>query len=130
MDTKHEYTNEIVCPYCDYIFEDSWEFSDTGEGEIQCYKCSKNFIYTVNIEITYNTSKINCEDKDNKEEHNYIFDSEYDMDADLVQDYNTRKYNWVKFPFGKHMHVKVYKCTKCDDEKLEKIIIEDKELKI
>lgn len=53
----HEYTNEVVCPYCGYKDRDSWELSD-NDGETYCGRCDKEFAYTRNISISYCTSKI------------------------------------------------------------------------
>jgi hypothetical protein len=55
----HDYTDEVVCPYCGYEFRDSWEMAnDGGEQEIDCYGCEKSFLLYTNMEITYSTAKI------------------------------------------------------------------------
>lgn len=58
-DIDHEYTDEIVCPWCGYKFEDSWEFScdDEDLGLIDCYECDKQFYASRNIRVTYSTEK-------------------------------------------------------------------------
>ena len=53
---EHDYTIEVVCPYCGYTFSDSWEIQD-DDGEMECYDCEKEFNYYRNIEVTYCTSK-------------------------------------------------------------------------
>lgn len=55
FDTK--FTNEIVCPYCGFEFMDSYEF-DEGDNPIHCEECKKDFVFTQNIEVTYNTYKL------------------------------------------------------------------------
>ena len=63
----HEYTKEIVCPYCGYEFSNSWEYD--GEcGEDQCSECDKYFQWTRNVSVDYSTSHA-CEK--NKEEHEW-----------------------------------------------------------
>lgn len=62
MDEKeidHEYTKEIVCPYCGYEFLDSFEIGSDEEdlGLIECDECGKHFYATRNMEITYSTEK-------------------------------------------------------------------------
>lgn len=57
----HEYTDEIVCPYCGYIFPDSY---DVGEGEedigrVDCGGCVKEFLASRHVSITYSTEKLN-----------------------------------------------------------------------
>lgn len=69
-DIDHEYTREIVCPYCGYEDGDSWE-EEHNDGEKECGRCSKNFFYERQVEVTYSTSK-DCEL--NKEEHEYTAD--------------------------------------------------------
>jgi DNA-directed RNA polymerase subunit RPC12/RpoP len=66
----HEYTDEVVCPYCGFEYGDSYEFF-TGcheNSEAQCEGCNKYFAMTRNVSVDYSTSKM-C-DK-NKEEHEY-----------------------------------------------------------
>ena len=58
---KHECSDEIICPYCGYEFNDSWEI-DPGEediGELDCGNCDKKFYASRNISIDYSTQKIN-----------------------------------------------------------------------
>lgn len=57
----HEYTNEIVCPYCGNEFSDSWEISPSDEelGLQQCDECEKEFYATRNITVDYVTEKAN-----------------------------------------------------------------------
>ena len=51
----HRYTYEIVCPYCGYEYEDSWEFNETGEE--QCDQCFKEFEYERETTVRYSTEK-------------------------------------------------------------------------
>lgn len=52
----HEYTENIVCPYCGYEDEDSFEqYVDEDEKLISCDSCNKKFYATRNIEVTYST---------------------------------------------------------------------------
>lgn len=57
----HEYTMNLVCPYCGYEDKDGWELSD-NDGETYCGRCDEEFSYTRNISISYCTSKIEKED--------------------------------------------------------------------
>lgn len=60
-DIDHEYTKEIVCPYCGLEFQDSWEYSKNDEdlGLIECDECGKSFYAHRDIDITYVTEKAN-----------------------------------------------------------------------
>ncbi len=53
----HEYTYNLVCPYCGYEDKDEWELSD-NEGETFCGRCDEEFAYTRHVSISYSTSKI------------------------------------------------------------------------
>ena len=63
--------NEIKCPYCDYLFSDSWEYN-TEDMEwsdiIKCPTCSKKFCATKCVSIEYHT-EMDC--KLNNEEHEF-----------------------------------------------------------
>lgn len=52
----HEYTDEVVCPYCGEKASDSWEFDD--EGITECGWCERGFRYERHIEVTYCTERI------------------------------------------------------------------------
>jgi transcription elongation factor Elf1 len=56
----HEYTKEIVCPYCGYEFSDSYEILSKEEdlGVIECEHCEKEFLASRFINIEYSTKKI------------------------------------------------------------------------
>lgn len=57
----HEYTNEIVCPYCGYEHPDSWEvnFGPGMEGDTvrECAECGETFTATRMVRVEYSTSK-------------------------------------------------------------------------
>ena len=54
----HEYTEEVVCPWCGCEFSDSWEFSD--DGELDCYECGKSFDFYREISCSYVTKRTPC----------------------------------------------------------------------
>lgn len=58
-DIDHEYTDEIVCPFCGHEFSDSWEFSSNEEdlGLNECEQCGKSFYATRNVSVTYSTNE-------------------------------------------------------------------------
>ena len=56
----HEYTDNIICPYCGAEDGDSWECMPDEEdlGHIECCECEKKFLAQRLITIKYSTSKI------------------------------------------------------------------------
>lgn len=50
-------TSEIVCPYCGYEHEDSWEYTEDYD-KIPCEDCGKEFKYSREVEVTYSSSRI------------------------------------------------------------------------
>lgn len=57
---EHEYTAEVVCPWCGYEYTDSWELSD--EGDEECPNCWKPFRYSRDVTVDYSTEKIGGDD--------------------------------------------------------------------
>ena len=56
---EHQYTDEIVCPYCGYTFKDSCEEIAPEEcEEIDCEDCKKTFSASANMSISYVTRKL------------------------------------------------------------------------
>jgi len=52
----HDYTDEIICPWCGYRHSDSWEIEP---GLRECENCEKSFYAERNVEVTYSTQKAN-----------------------------------------------------------------------
>lgn len=52
-----DYTALMVCPWCGYADEDSWEFDDTEDGTTECGNCGEEFDYAVLHETHYSTRK-------------------------------------------------------------------------
>jgi DNA-directed RNA polymerase subunit RPC12/RpoP len=52
----HEWTREIVCPYCGYEHTDCFEYPDSGKHS--CHRCNKEFTFIREIEVTYTTEKL------------------------------------------------------------------------
>jgi predicted RNA-binding Zn-ribbon protein involved in translation (DUF1610 family) len=55
----HEYTKNIVCPYCGHENRDSWEVEPGQEdiGLTECGSCEKSFYAYRNITIDYSTKE-------------------------------------------------------------------------
>lgn len=57
MEIDHEYTNEIVCPYCGKEQSDPYDFRE-DDGEIQCESCDSAFSYERHRSIKFSTYKL------------------------------------------------------------------------
>jgi len=115
---EHRYEKNIKCPYCDYEWKDSWEFTEDG-GTHTCDSCEKEFNVERELEVTYNTSRINCEE--NKTEHNHQFESVF---------MGKRDYNngiWTDLPENKWTYTRIMMCSICDDKKYNGITKEEYE---
>lgn len=56
LDFDHEYTREIVCPYCGYTHHDSWELQE-DDGDMDCESCGETFEYFREVQVSYSTNK-------------------------------------------------------------------------
>ena len=56
---NHQYTSELVCPYCGHEHTDSWELADT-QDRYDCESCSKRFSYTSEITRTFTSKAVPC----------------------------------------------------------------------
>jgi predicted RNA-binding Zn-ribbon protein involved in translation (DUF1610 family) len=52
----HEFTDEIVCPWCGHEISDSWEV-EADDGDYECPECGNEFCYCREVSVTYSTSK-------------------------------------------------------------------------
>jgi hypothetical protein len=62
VEFDHDFTDNIICPYCGAEFYDCHEYwnHDAGDGstmEIDCDICKKIFEVTMNVDVTYSTDK-------------------------------------------------------------------------
>lgn len=64
-------TDEIVCPYCGYEHEESYEYIGHNESDkiIDCASCDKRFNVSVEYSVTYSTQKVPC--LNNEGDHNW-----------------------------------------------------------
>ena len=57
MPIDHEWTEDIVCPYCGDVDRDSWEWNDgaEGDGESECGECGRAFTVSRSVQVHYST---------------------------------------------------------------------------
>jgi len=60
----HEFTREVVCPWCGYEHNDSWDrsMSDGDCNEDDCGKCGKPFTVSCIVTVEYSTEKDHARD--------------------------------------------------------------------
>jgi DNA-directed RNA polymerase subunit RPC12/RpoP len=85
---------DIICPYCEYEFVDSWEHGDSSDESIECDECGKTFTLQVEQEVTYHTYA-DCE----------LNDEEHDWQVAIHM--SIPSWTW-------------YQCSKCDATKVER----------
>ena len=49
--------DEVVCPYCGYKDEDTFEYNE-DESEVECLHCNRKFVYVREICVKYTTHRI------------------------------------------------------------------------
>jgi DNA-directed RNA polymerase subunit RPC12/RpoP len=57
-DIDHEYTDNIVCPYCGYEDHDSWESERDWYPDMECMHCERQFKMSRITTVKYVTEKI------------------------------------------------------------------------
>lgn len=55
----HEYTTELVCPYCGCKDLNSWELAESRDAH-QCVECEKYFSYESHTERYFTSKKVDC----------------------------------------------------------------------
>lgn len=107
---KHNYEKEIKCPYCDYEFSDSWEYDD-DTTELTCSSCDKEFNVERNVEVTYCTSRIKCDES----KHVYELDSHIEFKSEF------RNGAWNQLPPNQYDYRRIEMCSICGDKEYHKI---------
>lgn len=90
MKIQHEFTEEIVCPYCGDALSESYSYSKDSDydEDFECYSCGKHFIWERHTEITYSSKKKegDCEHEDvYTSEKGWQHCEECDKYADLIK---------------------------------------------
>ena len=62
-DLKYWNNSFIVCPYCDYVDEESCDYPEALDGDyatttMDCASCAKEFSVTLKISYTYTTKRL------------------------------------------------------------------------
>lgn len=52
------YTENIVCPYCGYVNDDSWEIASDYDDAYECEECGKTFSWERIIDVSYTSHKV------------------------------------------------------------------------
>lgn len=104
---EHKYEENIKCPYCDYEWKDSWEFTE-DDGTHTCGSCDREFNVTREIEITYSTSRIDCEVGGKK--HNYQLKEHFTSKQEF------EKGVWSDLPEDKWKYRRIEMCSECGDK--------------
>ena len=113
---EHRCEDNIKCPYCDHEDLDSWEFG-IDSGTHTCGSCEEEFNVEPCITVTYNTSRINCEETGT--EHDYQFESVFE---------SKRKYEkgiWSNLLESEWTYTKIMMCSICGEKTYSKITKEE-----
>jgi sarcosine oxidase delta subunit len=51
-----EFVSDVTCPYCGYVYRDSWEFPDEDDC-VECNGCGETFSMIREVSVTYSTFK-------------------------------------------------------------------------
>jgi len=61
-DIDHEYTQEVVCPWCGHEYADSWEFPNDDDDE-HCNECGNIFSFERIVSVEYVSKRIEREEQ-------------------------------------------------------------------
>lgn len=60
--TEYEFEDNIICPFCDEVVRDEWEFiGDNEDGYLECYNCGRTFLYNVHRSVSYSSYPLDLE---------------------------------------------------------------------
>jgi hypothetical protein len=108
MNQYHKYESNIKCPYCNWEDEDSYKFDENLDFYI-CNKCKKQFNVIKNVEVTYTTYPLSCEQKECDHEYEYI--------SDYIKKRNFENKVCYNLPESEWTYHRVMICVNCQDTK-------------
>lgn len=110
---KHDYENNIKCPFCDHEWLDSWEF-DENEGTHTCGSCDETFNVIRHIEVTYSTFRVSCEDQNKN--HDFKFESAHCKKQEFIS-----RGNWKDLLENEWTYFEKHTCVNCGEDKYNDI---------
>ncbi len=111
--TEHSYEDEVICPYCDYKYEDgSWEFDS---GEATCESCNKTFQLELDHSVSYSTKRIDCK------KHSWI-PNEIPF---IICNNDWVGGKTIGMEESKWKYHEIYSCKNCDDKDYKEITKEE-----
>ena len=117
---SENYKKEITCPYCKYEHSDSWDMR-CDEGTEECYHCGESFTWSKDVEVTYCSQKMACED------NKHTFKNE-------LHTFITNKgngHNPEGLPIDQLRWVVNNSCIKCDEQVFaSKVYLTDEEYEL
>lgn len=85
MKNKHVDDDQLICPHCKSVFEDSEAYLDQDYSgvyyEIICHSCEKEFLGAMHVKVTYSSKKMGNKHVDDGFECVEIYDSINESDS-------------------------------------------------
>lgn len=116
---EKEYNNEdlIICPFCGYENEDSWEVQHSDDSH-ECGSCDKKFILEVEHITKYSTKRMDCTDGHSMEfSLAWVKDSKYTETDQGYKDIELKESDWE--------FVESYECSECSEKDFKRITKEE-----
>ena len=104
---EHNCESNIKCPYCDWEDNDSWEFGEDN-GTHTCGDCGEEFNVERNVEVTYSTTRIDCEEKGSEHDHQFesVFMSKRKFEKGI----------WTDLSESEWTYHRIMMCSICGDK--------------
>ena len=91
-----DYTDEIVCPYCGYKHQDSWEMYDFGDESSDgvCGQCAERFSINISYTTSFSTEKaVVCSTCNEKVTSSFV-DERKEIDGKYYYTYICKDCSW------------------------------------
>ncbi|MFD2867569.1 hypothetical protein ACFSY7_03495 [Kurthia populi] len=70
-----DYADEITCPYCQYVDDESWQMTEEEYDDFECANCGKLFDVVRHLTIRYSSKPKDVEGVDeNGDNYSYAAD--------------------------------------------------------
>lgn len=113
MSIDHEFTKDIVCPWCGgEQYDDDGHFMHADEENTECEDCGRGFSVTGHVQVTYTTKREPCA----VGSHDYRFSHTVRRTRDFrPRDPRAGGDGWVTLPVEEHTDLHVFECSVCED---------------